>query len=222
MMVALMLLAILFSSVYGILSTAETTQASTTANLTALSEAQLAIDTLTRQIRDAEVPGSQSNPVSVASAQAMTFYTNLGNPNGPSEVELKATSSGPVTSLEEGVIAPSAAQGYSGLPTWTTICPDLDATKPIFAYYPLGSDTPIPLPAASPAVGSIGISLWVRHSVQGTPVELRTRVTMRNVLLATNPGAATTTASTTATTTATTTSSGNTNQNQQTNQQTKN
>lgn len=190
-----MLVGVLGVAAFDSLETVQASQVATTSRLSALSQAQSGLDTLTRQLRDAESPRCGTSPVVQAGAQWITFYSNLrGAPSAgceaailPTEVIVRLASVDGTEQLEEGLVPPGPGGTYSGAPAWQPLASGVSASAPVFSFLAPGSTTPMSLPATAPSVGAVVVTLEARHTRSGPPVSLTTTITLRNALLGAQP-----------------------------------
>lgn len=162
LMMVLLLMGIVLPVGYSAVASSQKTVSDTENRFASVSQAQLAMDSVTRDIRAIQTPLSAASAIVSASANDFQFYSSVFNPaNGyPALIELKLTtcSGCTTTSLVEDTIMPVGGQSGVTYPTAnmvvrtlaanvviptanpTTDCPyGTSSTQGIFSYYTISS-----------------------------------------------------------------------------------
>ncbi len=117
-MVSLAILSIVMSIVFSVLVSLQGDQVTISSRHAANSQAQLMTYTLSRQVHAAAVPSGMTSPFVVATADQLEFYSALGNPDGPTRIDVHPLSACPgcSTTLVEDIVQPTLV---AGTPTYT-------------------------------------------------------------------------------------------------------
>ena len=189
LLVVVSLLAIFLPTAFMMVTSMQRQQATNSARLEALGQAQLIVDRLTRDVRAAVAPTSTSAAFAAADGNDITFYADLQDPNGPTRVHaytVAGTSPELRFELTPPDPPPASAPGnwvYTG-PPQAQLSAAIDASAPVFAFY--GRDgaaqaTPITSVAGLRSIDGVGINLTTRVRAGAPPTVIQTVVHVRNV-----------------------------------------
>lgn len=163
----------------------------------ATEQAQVTLDRASRYLR-AAAPEGTGNPQTVftlASDNHVTFYSDLGQPNGPDLVDLNVT--GPstggtlvetVTPADVASVAPTYT--YTGTPKTGRDGTDINTTAgAVFTFYNASGatlTTPMTTIAQTSQIARLRVSVVDQEPGIGTPVTDSTLIYLRNVEYAAN------------------------------------
>jgi len=175
-MIALMLLSVVIAAAFGVVSSMQRASELTTDRFTAEGEAQTIADRITKDLRSAVQTSATGAPFAAADINDVTFYANLGDASGPTELHAYLTQQ-PGTGVylfhEDAIKAdPGGSTGnytYIHNPSITRIDGKyIDTSQPMFSYFD-SSGAPIPTPVASSKLASID-SVQINLRVRVTPI----------------------------------------------------
>ena len=189
-MVATMLLLVVLAAAFNVVSRMQRAAMLTTDRFTAEGEAQTISDRITKDIRAAVTTSATGAAFASADVNDVTFYANLADPNGPTELHAYLTLQ-PGTNVylfHEDATAPDPGGStgnytYTG-PSQTRIDGKyIDTSQPMFSFFD-SDGNPIPTPittlAALRSIDSVGINLRVRVSPISPIVVINAVVHVRN------------------------------------------
>jgi prepilin-type N-terminal cleavage/methylation domain-containing protein len=190
LMFVVMLLSVVLTAAFGVLSSMQREAVITTNRFTAEGEAQTIADRITKDIRTAVATSATGAAFVSADVNDVTFYANLADPLGPDKLHayLSLQAGTNVYLFHEDSTPPDAGGSvgnytYSGAALNRIDGKYLDTSQPIFSYYDLSGaaiPTPINTVAALRSIDSVGINLRVRVTPTSPVVVINTTVHVRN------------------------------------------
>jgi prepilin-type N-terminal cleavage/methylation domain-containing protein len=192
MMVATALLSVVLAAAFGSVIAMQNQATKTTDRFTAIGEAQTIADRITKDIRTAVAPSATSAAFASASANDLTFYASLSDPNGPTKLHA-STSIVPGTNVavfHEDATAPdpNGSAGnytYSGSPVTRLDGRFIDTTQAMFRFYDSDNNVISAAELATTAglrsIDQVDITLRVRVHPSSPSVVISTRVHVRSV-----------------------------------------
>jgi Tfp pilus assembly protein PilW len=189
-MVATMLLLVVLTAAFLVVSRMQRGVMLTTDRFTAEGEAQTITDRITKDIRSAVTTSATGAAFAAADVNDVTFYANLADPAGPTKLHAYLTLQ-PGTNVylfHEDATAPDGGgstgnYSYSGAASTRIDGKYIDTTQPIFSFYD-SDNNPIPTPitttAALRSINVVGINLRVRVTPNSPIVVMNTTVHVRN------------------------------------------
>lgn len=199
LLIAMMLFSVLGYTVFIVMDTFQTTQATTLGRFSGTSSAATILDRLTRHLRAAITPAGATSPFIASpspatspSASDVWFYANLGG-STPTEIHAYVTTSSgtcPCTLHEDQIITTSSGVVNGTTTTTTTVVSSIDGTgltsQNIFTYYGAPTYNSTTSTLASPVstltdVAEIGINITTQLNSVSPSVSAKTLVYLRNV-----------------------------------------
>lgn len=195
LVIAMFVFMLILGVVYQTVVIFQTTSATTNARVRSLDQAQLAVDSMSRQLRTAVDPSAGVSAIVSAAPNAITFYANLGSAQttasvGPTKVTLSLVSTPNGSVLQE---TQTAASGTA--PGWTWPGPAVTQVLATHLVTPPGSalftyDTVdatgavVPLAPGAPlnTVSTIGLSVSAQVAPGQPLTTVQTQVNLLNVL----------------------------------------
>ena len=187
-MVAIAILMLVMGGVYTTINFYQAEAVTSTNSFTAISQGQLLVEVLGKDIRAAVALTPTSSPFTLADSNHMTFYSNLGNANGPTELNIYLTPTNGSNSIEG-----DATQADSGsAPNWTYGGQSeaqftgkyVNTTGgPVLAYYDInGNSLATPVSSAKlTSIESVTITLTTQVTPTASPTTIATTIHIRNV-----------------------------------------
>ena len=174
-MVAMTLMSVVVAAAFQIVSSMQRAAVTTTNRFTAEGEAQTIADRITKDLRAAVTTSATGAAFVSADVNDVTFYANLADPNGPTELHAYLTQQAGtnVYLFHEDAIPPDTG-GSPGNYTYTGAASTridgqyIDTSQPMFSYFD-SSGAPIPTPVASTKLASID-SVQINLRVRVTPI----------------------------------------------------
>jgi hypothetical protein len=189
-MIASMLLLVVLTSAYLVVSRMQRGVMLTTDRFTAEGEAQTIADRITKDLRAAVTTSATGAAFASADVNDVTFYANLADPTGPTKLHAYLTqqSGTNVYLFHEDATAPDAGgstgnYSYTGTAATRIDGKYLDTTQPIFSFYDSDNNpitTPITTTAGLRSIDVVGINLRVRVTPNSPIVVMTTKVHVRN------------------------------------------
>jgi prepilin-type N-terminal cleavage/methylation domain-containing protein len=189
MLIAMSLLSVVIAAAFGVVSSMQREAVFTTDRFAAEGEAQTISDRITKDLRAAVKTSATGAPFAAADVNNVTFFANLADPNGPTELHAYLTLQGGtnVYLFHEDATAPDAGgspgnYSYSGAASTRIDGQYIDTSQPIFSYYDAnGNQLATPVAAANlNSIDSVGINLRVRVFPTAPVVVINTTVHVRN------------------------------------------
>jgi hypothetical protein len=189
-MIASMLLLVVVTSAFLVVSRMQRGVMLTTDRFTAEGEAQTITDRITKDLRAAVTTSATGAAFAAADVNDVTFYANLADPSGPTKLHAYLTLQ-PGTNVylfHEDATAPNAGgstgnYSYTGASATRIDGKYIDTTQPIFSYYDSDNNpiaTPITTTAGLRSIDVVGINLRVRVTPNSPIVVMNTQVHIRN------------------------------------------
>ncbi|MGH9103283.1 MAG: PulJ/GspJ family protein [Acidimicrobiales bacterium] len=185
LLVAMSMLGVIMGAAYTSVMSFQHQEVVTTQAFSAESEAQLIMDELTKDLRTAVPLSPTSSPFVTTAPDQVTFYANLGDPNGPTELDVYLVPQGGGASIihEDATYADAGSAPswtYTGKPKVRIVGQYVDDTAAIFTYYDSAGSV-LTAPINGRDVESVGVLLTTRVTRGGPPTTLQTTIHLRNV-----------------------------------------
>lgn len=193
-MMATMLLLVVLTAAFGVVSRMQRGVMLTTNRFTAEGEAQTISDRITKDIRAAVTTSATGAAFASADVNDVTFYANLADagPTNPGPTKLHAyltlQAGTNVYLFHEDATPPDAGgstgnYSYSAVPSTRIDGKYLDTSQPMFSYFD-SDNNPIPTPITTTAglrsIDSVAINLRVQVTPTSPIVVMNTTVHVRN------------------------------------------
>jgi Tfp pilus assembly protein PilW len=185
LMVAITITSLLGVSMVGLISNMTSGEVSSNSRVHETLDAQTQLDRITHYLRAAWLTGSPAQSFSVATATHVTFYSDLGDVNGPELVDLNVagpTTAGVLTeTLTEATGAPSYV--WNGAVASKIDQGNLNTNSPVFTFYDInGSALAAPVTGSTLAtIGEVRVTLTEQEPGRSDPITVSTLVILRNV-----------------------------------------
>lgn len=183
--VAIAIMALLGGAAFEAIASSQTQTTITSERFSAENAGQVIMDRLAKDLRTAVPLTPTSAPFITADANHAVFYANLGNPNGPTKLDVFLVADDGSYDVHED----STQADAGSAPNWTYTGPAVtridgryvDDSTPIFTYYDAAGAV-LPAPVSDLVdIESVGILLTTRVTPTGPPTTLLVRVHLRNV-----------------------------------------
>lgn len=186
MVVAVAVLGVVITAAFTTLDFFQSEAVTATNGFTAVSQGQLLIEQLGKDIRAAVALTPTTSPFTLATASQMTLYSNLGDPNGPTKLNIYLTpTSG--SNLIEGDATPADP---GSAPNWTyTGASHIQftgkyvntAAAPLFTYFDQNGNQLTSPVSSLTSIKSVTITLTTQVTPQSAPTTIATTLNIRNV-----------------------------------------
>lgn len=145
--------------------------------------ANVAVDMMSRELREANRGENGSFALSSADANSLTFYSDADGDGLTEKISYILQG----TELQRTVVEPGSGSTYSEAGTITVLCDEVNnGALPIFSYYDntyMGTGSPLSFPVEVLEVKIVGISLNLNSNnrISSSPLYVETKIQLRNL-----------------------------------------